>query len=373
MANIGDTGAPSTNTTYYDALLTTTADTFIKSGMMFDQIFKDSKYLALCRQKGCVIKQNGGERIRIPLMYGNNSTIGAKSGYGIIDTTPQDGMTTAFYEWRELAGSISISRKEERQNSGEAQLLDLLEKKIMQAKMTMSEELNRQLLQGTVNGTTFVPGTSATDASAYELNPLGYFLSKDNTSNPAAGGNVGNLSRAETWWRHRTAIADTGTAETGNSFALNVTTYAGMETAFKRLYNFCGRGSGGFPDMGIADQVTYETYENSLGTKIRYTDTKMADLGFDTVKLHGATLIWDEVVPDIEAGTTAITKGTLFLLNSKFYHVVIDSQTDVVVTPFIEPDNQTAKTAKILFMGNAGVSNIRKHGVLYATSQSIVA
>lgn len=373
MATIGSTSAPSTNTVYYDALLTTTMDTFIKSGSMEDQIFKDNKYLALLKQKGCVIKQNGGERIRAALMYGNNSTIGAKSGYGIIDTTPQDGMTTAFYEWRELAGSISISRKEERQNSGEAQLMDLLGKKVMQAKMTMSEELNRQLLAGTVNGTTFVPGTAPTDASAFELNPLGYFLSKDNTANPAAGGNVGNISRAETWWRHRTAIADTGTAETGNSFALNVTTYAGTETAFKRLYNFCGRGSGGFPDMGVTDQVSYETYENSLGTKIRYTDTKMADMGFDTVKLMGATLIWDEVVPDIEAGTTAITKGTLFLLNSKFYHLVIDSQTDIVTTPFIEPDNQTAKTAKILFMGNAAVTNMRKHGVLYAIGQTIVA
>jgi hypothetical protein len=99
----------------------------------------------------------------------------------------------------------------------------------------------------------------------------------------------------------------------------------------------------------------------------------MADMGFDTVKLLGATLIWDEVVPDIDSGTTAITKGTLFLLNSNFYHFVIDSKTDVVITPFIEAENQTAKTAKILFMGNSAVSNIRKHGVLYATSQSIVA
>jgi hypothetical protein len=125
--------------------------------------------------------------------------------------------------------------------------------------------------------------------------------------------------------------------------------------------------------MGVTDQVSYETYENSLGTKIRYTNTKMADMGFETTRLMGADLIWDEVVPDIEAGTTAITKGSLFLLNSKFYHLVIDSQTDIVTTPFIEPENQTARTAKILFMGNAGVSNIRKHGVLYAIGQTIVA
>jgi len=78
----------------------------------------------------------------------------------------------------------------------------------------------------------------------------------------------------------------------------------------KRLYNWCSRGSGGAPDFGVTDQVSFETYENSLGTKIRYQNTKMADMGFDTVKLRGATLVWDEQVPDIYTGTAAITRGT---------------------------------------------------------------
>lgn len=368
MATIGDTGAPSVNTTYYDALLTTTLDGYIKSGTMFDNIFKDSAFLALCREKGVVIKQNGGERIRAPLMYQNNSTISSKDAYGLIDTTPQDGMTTAFFEWKEIAGSVSISRKEERQNSGEAQIMDLLKKKVMQAEMTMREEINRQLLQGTVSGTTFVPGNSARD-----MHPLGYFLRKDNTTDPTTGGNIGNISAAETWWRHKTCVLDSASTDTGNSFASAATTYAGFQAALKRLYNFCGRGSGGFPDIAVGDQVSFETYENALDTKVRYVDTKMADMGFDTVKLRGATFIWDEVVPDIDNGTTAITKGTVFMLNSKFYHIVIDSQTDIVATPFVEPENQTAKTSKILFMGNSAVSNLRKHGVAYAISQSIAA
>jgi hypothetical protein len=96
-------------------------------------------------------------------------------------------------------------------------------------------------------------------------------------------------------------------------------------------------------------------------------------MGFDNIKLRGATCIWDEVVPDIDNGTTAITDGTAFFLNTNFYKLIIDSETDVVTTPFVEPENQTAKTAKILFMGNATCSNLRKQGVLYATSQSIVA
>jgi subtilase family serine protease len=96
-------------------------------------------------------------------------------------------------------------------------------------------------------------------------------------------------------------------------------------------------------------------------------------MGFDNVKLKAATCIWDELVPDMYSGTTAITYGTAFFLNTKFYKLLIDRETDFTTTPFIENEQQTADSAKILFMGNASSVNQRKLGVLYRISQSIVA
>jgi hypothetical protein len=344
-------------------------DAYVGSGTLFDNIFKDSAFLAAMRSMNAIDYQNGGERIRAPLMYGKNSTVKSYSDYDTLDTTPQDGITTAFYEWAELGGTISISRKEERQNSGEAAIIGLLKSKIMQAEMSMREELNTQLLRGTVSGATFVPGNSAKD-----LNPLGWFLRKNNQVDPTAGGDVGNLAGdTYSWWRHRTAVADSASTDTGNDFALSVSTYKGLVVALRRMYNYCSRGSGGSPNLAVMDQVTYETYENALDDKVRYSNTTLADMGFDNIKLRGATAIWDEVIPDIDNGTAAITDGTVFFLNTNFYKLIIDSETDVITTPFVEPENQTAKTAKILFMGNAVCSNLRKQGVLYATSQSIVA
>ena len=369
MANVGNSSAPSTNTVYYDALLSTTLNAYVAGGKMFDNIFKDSAFLSFLRKSGAVKKQNGGERIALPLMYGKNSTVKSYSGEETLDTTLQDGMTTAYYEWREIGGTIGITRKEERQNSGEGRIINLLESKIKQAEMSMREELNRQLVLGSVSSATFVPGNSGKD-----LNPLGYFLRKANATDPTSGGNVGNIAGAtHDWWRHITAVGDSGTKDTGNSFASSITTYAGMKAGLFRLYNFCGRGSGGYPDLAIGDQVSFETYSNALDQQVRYTDTEMADMGFDNIKIRGATFIWDEQVPDIDNGTAAITAGTVFMLNTDFYHLVIDSETDIVTTPFVEPENQTVKTAKILFMGNSAVSNMRKHGVLYALSQTIAS
>lgn len=369
MATIGSTSAPSTNTIYYDALLSTTLASYVESGTLYDNVFKDSAWLAALRDMGAVNKQDGGERIRAPLMYQGNSTIKSYAGEEVLDTTLQDGLTTAFYEWREIGGTIGITRKEERQNSGESAILQLLETKIKQAQMQMRETLNSQLLLGTVSGATFVPGNSGKD-----LNPLFYYLRKLNQTDPVSGGNVGNIAGASNaWWRHQTAVADSGSKDTGNAFALSISTYAGLKAGLRRLYNSCSKGSGGSPNLGIADQITFETYENSLDTQVRYTNTKMADMGFDNIKLRGATILWDEVVPDVDNGTAAITSGTCALINTNFYNLIIDSQTDIVTTPFVEPENQTVKTAKILFMGNTAVTNMRKHGVMYAISQTITA
>lgn len=369
MTTVGDTGAPSTNTIYYDSLLTTTLAAYRKD--LVDNIFKDSAFLSYLRMKGAVKKQNGGERAAIPLMYGTNSTVKTHGGYSVIDTTPQDGLTTAFYEWAEIAGSISISRKEERQNSGDGRLIDLLASKIKQAEMSMREKLNGDLILGTVSGSTFVPDT-ALDGS-YGLLPLGFFCRKLNATDPTAPTTVGNISSATyPWWRHNTGWVNNQNV-TGYAFYASVTTYAGLKAYLRRMYNYCSRGSGGPPNLAVFDQVSFETYENALDVSVRYMDTKMADMGFDTVKLRGATCIWDEQTPDIYTGTAAITVGSAFFLNTDFYGLMIDSETDIITTPFVEPENQTAKTAKILFMGQSWCSNLRKLGVVGGISQSIVS
>jgi len=360
--------APGSHTINYDALLSTTLMNL--KPVMFDNIFKSSAYLAAMREYGGVEKLNGGVAIERVLMYEENETFASYEGYDIIDTTPQDGITRATYRWAEIGGSITISRREERQNSGEAAMLNLFKQKTEQAEMSAKSILNKQSLQGTVSSTTFVPGNDAKDVL-----PLGYFLRKDPATDPTAGGNVGNLSGSTyDWWRHRSANLG-GSAASDDTFGLTVSTYAGLRVGLYRLYNHCSRGADGSgPNICLADQTTFETYENSLDQLKRYgMDDKLASMGFDTVKLKGATMIWDELVPDLESGTTALTYGTAFMLNTRFFKLFIDEETDFETTPFIQNQNQTAKVAKVLFMGNQACSNLRKLGAARKISLSIAS
>lgn len=369
MGNPGS-AAPSSYTVNYDSLLSTTLMNY--RPVLVDNIFKSNSFLAALKKYGGISYQDGGERVQQPLMYEENDTFNSYKGYEMLVVKPQDGITSAFYEWSELGGTITISRREERQNSGEARILNLLESKIKQAEMSIKSKVNQQLVRGTVDTATFVPGNSAKD-----LLPLGYFLPKLNGTDPVSGGSVGNINRATySWWRPNTAALDAADAskDTGNAFGMAVTTYAGLRVALYRMYNYCTRGAdGSAPNIVLANQETYETYENSLDQLKRYGDESLVSMGFDNIKLKGATMIWDELVPDIENGTAALTLGTAFFLNTQFYKLIIDSQTDFVTTPFIEPENQTGKTAKVLFMGQSSVSNPRKLGVCYAISKDIAS
>jgi len=123
MATIGAT-APSQNTINYDSLLSTTLFNYRKT--MVDNIFKANAFLAALKQFGGIDYVDGGERIAQPLMYETNDTVKSYKGYETITVKPQDGMTTAFFPWCEVAGTITISRLEERQNSCEGKLLVLL-------------------------------------------------------------------------------------------------------------------------------------------------------------------------------------------------------------------------------------------------------
>ena len=148
------------------------------------------------------------------------------------------------------------------------------------------------------------------------------------------------------------------------------------------MYNYCAKGSGGGPDIVLMDQLSFETYESAVDVRSRIQNTKLGEIGFDTLKLKGADVAWDEVVPDIngdasgtpyEYDSASFAKGSAFFINTDFMKLTIDKQTDFVSTPFIEPENQTAKTAKVLFMGQLTCDNLRKVGVVHEISQGVVA
>lgn len=361
---------PSSRTLNYDALLSSTLEAY-RDGLI-DNIIASNVLLSAIKSEGGWKKQDGGERVRIPLMYGK-TPVSSYSGYDVLDTTPTDGITTAFYTWRQLATPIAISRKEERQNSGDAALFNLLKAKIEQAELSISEELNKMMLGKTVSGGLFTAGNGGKD-----IDPIPHLIQK----NPTANVSVGNINQSSySWWRNRSVDGSTDGAsnkDSGADAGYDLNTWVELFQALTHLYNLCSRGAGGRPNMITTDQTGFETFEAGLRDKTRYTQQSKATLAFDNILFKpGVPMYWDEFMPDLENMVTydssSFNTSTYFMLNTKYLYFIVDNQTEFINTPFMKPENQDAKVAHILLMGNFVCSQRRKQGVLYGVSQSITS
>jgi hypothetical protein len=332
----------------YTALQTTTLENWAKG--LSDAITTGNFFYYMLKRTGTFQSVDAlGERCRFGLRY-QNSNVDSYSNYDVIDTTPIDGITSAFYPWAQCATTISIARKEERQNSGEYQQLNLLEEKTNQAQDGIVEFFNKAWLQGNgINSATAITTayTSPINGSTF-VEPLALQIAHTNSS-----GTIGSLSASNTWWRNQS-----GTATDTN--------FASFMKDISHMNNLCAKGPGGAPDTHLVDQSTYEFYEAALRSLHHNQDYSRADIPFENIAFHKNPVTWDEFLPNSSGTTTAqsTTQGTWYMLNSKFMWVKYDSQTNFLVTPFISPENQDAKTAKILWYGATGITNRRKHGVL---------
>ena len=258
----------------FDALLSTTLQNYRPT--LVDNIFTARVLLDHLNSKGRVLVEEGGSSIVEPLVYAQNDTTGSYSGYDAIDLTPQEGISAAEYNWKQMASSISISGIEEAKNRGTEAIIKLLNAKIMQAEESIKEELNQMLYgDGTGNG-------------GKDFNGLANIIS--------ASGTVGGIdSSTNTWWQ------STSTAVGG---ALTLLAMAGA-------YNTASRGND-TPDMIVTTQTLFEKYESLLTSQVRYQDTTKANSGFQNLMFKQTPVVFD----------VSCTSGVMFFMNSKYLKLV---------------------------------------------------
>jgi len=304
----------------FDALLSTTLANY--RDQLTDNIFTARPLTYMLNENGRIRMLNGGTKIVEPLVYATNDTIGSYSGYDTISLTPQAGISAAEYEWKQYAGSISISGIEEAKNNGEQEIINLLEAKIMQAEESIQEGFNTMFYgDGTGN-------------SNKNWNGLGNIVKATGSLggiDPAGAGNSFWVSYEE----------NTATA----------LTLAQMATA----YNTVSVGND-HPDVVLTTQTLYEKYEALLQPQLRYTDTKTADSGFQNLLFKAAPVMYD----------VSCTSGVMFFLNTKYLTLVGHSAKWFQQTEFVRPEDLDARYALIMCYGNLTCRNRKKQGKLTA-------
>lgn len=351
MSTYGSGSAPSQNTINYDAILSTSLFNYQRT--LTDNISKSNAFFYRIQENGMYESLDGGVAIQIPLMY----ALGAADwyeGYDTLNTDPTDGITSAFFDWRQLAVPVAISRKEERQNASTDRIIDLLKSKIMQAELGIKETFSRATLQGSYasGGADITANASSAFNGATGIEPIFNLVS----SSPSANKSIGNINGStSTWWQNQATQSALTSANKASDFLFE------MDTQF----NNASKGPGGPPDFILCDRVTYQLVKTAYFQVYRTQAEKVGNFPFPNIEFNGAILTWDEFVPDVKNNTLTpeTGAGTVLFVNTKFLALKYDKETNFVATPFMKPVNQDARVAHILWMGNLCMSNRRKHAV----------
>lgn len=414
----------------YNDLLTTTLSKYMPK--MVDNIFKGTPLLWWLNDKKRKRPQRGGFDIRIPVAVAENTTPQHFSGYDTVDITPQEGLTMLVYNWKNFVGSVSISNEEELKNQGQFKLLDLLGWKVDQLERSMRRVLNSELhgafgvgaktyTGGETNTRDSIGGT-AVDTGYKSFNSLDHIIrsawgmidplnansgtaithtvggvtvstttSADGGTNWAGWGDIALSAYSNPWWMNQTnpgfglLSSGVGGGVMGPRLSLNELLYAGLCTgsgssgALQDLYlsyamlEMYSRltDEGDEPDLILTSPEVYNLYEMGQMKNERYTDRRVADAGFQNIAFKGCTMMADHgITTKLATASHSSTAPAvpMYFINSDYMWWVVHPDADFKQTPFVKPENQLARTAQVVLMGQLCCDNRRKQGHLSLAS-----
>lgn len=315
----------------YNDVFTVTLENRSKS--LADNVSKNNALLSRLKSKGNLRPISGGSKILEELEYGEGDMVWY-SGYDTISYTPKQLFSAAEYALKLCAVPVAVSGEELLINSGDEQVMDLLEKRIANAEKTMCNRMSAAL---------FGDGTAS---SGKAIGGLALLVADDPTS-----GTVGGINRATTgneFWRNKSLSA--------------ALTADNIRTNMDKLYLNCSRGTDK-PDLIVCDDELYSLYEKSVSDLQRFTNPNMADAGFVSLKYKGADVIFDG-----GQGGNCPAKH-MYFLNTDFIYLRSHKDRNMkVIGGERMAVNQDALYKIIGWAGNMTMSNAATQGVLIDTT-----
>ena len=262
------------------------------------------------------VTEDGGASVIRPVVYASNSTASFYASDDILDTTIQDSFTAAQWQWKQAAASISITGRIDMQNMGKSEVISYTKAQIDNALASLKETIDKKLFAATQVGSNITP-----------INAI-----------IASSGTVGDINgTTQSWWQ--------STITSSGSFAAR-----GLSDLRSTWDTIAVALPSGGTDLILSDQTSYEAYEATMVPAVRFSDTRMGDLGFQNLKYKEAVWTWD---PNANS-------GVINLLNSKALELVQHQSRVFAMSEWVKPADQDLKTAQVFWMGELTTNNRRK-------------
>ncbi len=294
-----------------------------------DNVTNHNSLLMRMESKGNIRTADGGRSILEEIEWDSNSTAGFYAGYEVLDTTPQDVLSGAEYDWKQASVTVTANGLETRTiNKGEAAMASLLGSRITNAMHSMKNLMaERVYADGTGDG-------------GKEIGGLALLVADDPTTSTVVGGiNQQNF----TFWQNK--ASSSASITTANIFGL-----------MNGLWLALLRGSDR-PDLLPCDSNLYNTYEQSLQQQQRFVNESLASAGFDNLAFKTADVVYDDNCP----------ADHMYFLNTDYLYLKVDPDTDYEPMEERASVNQDAIVIPVLWAGNMTTCIRRLQGVLFKT------
>jgi hypothetical protein len=260
------------NSSISDIIATTIQN---RSGELADNVTNNNALLRKRKAKGNVRPVGGGNVILEEIMYTEAASIttNSYSGYETINVGQNSPISSASFDIKQYAGSVTMSGLETLQNSSKEQIIDLMEGRMKVAEAQLANRIDYDMYQdGTGNG---------------GKNIVGLALAVPDTP---TSGTYGGIDRSTwTFWQSQSysGATDGGAAVS----AANIQDY--MVALGLSLV----RGSDK-PDLWVADTTYFSFYVASMQAiqRVNSDGSGTAGAGFPSLKFYGGGMAADVVM-----------------------------------------------------------------------------
>jgi len=296
-----------------------------RSKTLSDNVSNHNALLRRLRENGNQTSVTGRDIVR-ELEYADNGTVQFYSGYETLDVSPSDVLSAAVYEYRQLAGNVTISGLEQVKNSGTEALINLLEARINVLEKSLMNSLSVSLY------------SDGTGSSGKEVGGLQLIVADAGT------GTVGGInSSTYTFWQNQQTTA------TSSAFSV-----ANVQSDMNTIYLSLVRGADS-PDLVMAGTNAYTAFLGSLQAIQRITSDDMANSGFTSLQYLNSDVVFD----------SACNTNRMYFLNTDYLRLEVAAARDFVPGEAKMSVNQDAMVTPMFWSGNLTCSNRALQGVIH--------
>jgi hypothetical protein len=296
-----------------------------------DNLSNRNALLKYITKRGNKVTEDGGLTIATPLDYNANGTYQRYSDWDTLNISQSDVISSAEYQWRQIAINVVASGRELRINSGDSKITSLAKAKLKNAIKTFNNNFSSDLYSA--------------GSLSNQINGLQALVADTNTNT------VGGID-ASAWSFWQNKVFDLSV----NSVTLSSTTIEG--SAMLPLWLQLDRGPDDCPDLIVADNNYYAFFENSQVSMKRYATSESVNAGFASIKYKNADVIYD--------GNSGIPANHMYFLNTDYLKLVVHRDADLTEVSEQRPVNQDGSVIPLLWMGNLTCSNRSQQGVIIA-------